>query len=283
MSLAQSTQDRHWRARLATFVESRPVQRFITTLIIINAAILGLETAPSIEAAYGGLLRAVDGIILAIFVVEVAARILAHGWAFFRDPWSLFDFVVVGIALVPATGALGVLRALRVLRVLRLLTMMPRMRRVVGSLLGAIPGLGSIIAVTGIIFYVSAVMATRLFGQSFPELFGTLGASAFTLFQIMTLENWAEIVRNAMEVYPYAWIFFLSYILIATFTMLNLFVAVIVGAMQAEHEADQREQKAAEAQEQEDRDERLLREILALRQEVAALRAATGPAGQPAG
>ncbi len=225
----------NWSEKSAVFIESTPVQRFIITLIIINAIILGLETSQSLMQQWGGLLHAIDAIILVVFVVEIVLRILVHRLSFFRDPWSLFDFTVVAIALVPASGPLAVLRALRVLRVLRLLTMVPSMRRVIGGMMAAIPGLGSVMAIMLVIFYVSAVIATNLFGEQFPDWFGSLAATGYTLFQVMTLESWSMgIVRPVMEVYPNAWLFFITFILIATFTMLNLFIAVIVNAVQLE-------------------------------------------------
>ncbi len=211
----------------------------LIALILINAVVLGLETSPSIMAAWGPWLVAADRAILAIFVVEIILRLLAHRLAYFRDPWNVFDFLVVAIALVPASGPLAVLRALRVLRVLRLITLVPSMKRVVSGLLSALPGLGSVAAIIGLIFYVAAVIATKLFAADFPEWFGSLGASAFTLFQVMTLESWAMgIVRPVMEVYPAAWIFFLVFILASTFTLLNLFIAVIVNAIQSEGSAE---------------------------------------------
>lgn len=241
MATAEPTEHREWRDRLAAWVEQSRVQHAIVALIVVNAVILGLETSPAIVARWGTLLAVLDGAILAIFVIEIALRLVVHRAAFFRDPWSVFDFLVVAIALIPATGPFAVLRALRVLRVLRLLTMVPSMRRVVGGLLAAIPGLTSVIAIIGIIFYVAAVIATQLFGERFPEWFGHLGESAYTLFQIMTLESWSMgIVRPVMAVYPQAWLFFVPFILIATFTMLNLFIAIIVNAMQA-HAAVQQE------------------------------------------
>jgi voltage-gated sodium channel len=227
------------RSRLAAWIEQPRVQHALIALIVVNAAILGMETSAALMARWGPTLTAIDKAILAIFVVEIALRIYAHGWRFFRDPWSVFDFVVVGIALVPASEAFSVLRALRVLRVLRLVTMVPSMRRVVSGLLAAIPGLGSVFAILALIFYVAAVVATKLFAKSFPEWFGTLGASAYTLFQVMTLESWSMgIARPVMEAYPYAWVFFVLFILIATFTMLNLFIAVIVNAIQADSHAE---------------------------------------------
>lgn len=229
------TEGMHWRRRLLSWTDSPRVERFIIALILINAATLGMETSSDIMAEYGHLITAVDRTILTIFVVEIVLRIVAHGGRFFRDPWSLFDFVVVGIALVPASSGFSVLRALRVLRVLRLITMVPQMRRVVSALLSAIPGLSSIIMVLMIIFYVFSVIATNLFAGQHAEWFGSIGHSMYTLFQIMTLESWSMgIVRPLMETHPYAWMFFIPFILIATFTMLNLFIAIIVNAMQTQ-------------------------------------------------
>ena len=221
------------RLRLHAFIEHPRTQQIVVALILLNAAILGLETSATAMAAAGPVLIALDHALLGVFVVELAIRLYVHRAAFFRDPWSVFDFVVVAIALIPASGPFAVLRALRVLRVLRLLTMVPSMRRVVGALLAAIPGLGSIAAVLLIVYYVFGVIATKLFAEAFPEWFGTLGASLYTLFQVMTLESWSMgIARPVMQSHPFAWLFFITFILVATFTMLNLFIAIIVNAMQ---------------------------------------------------
>lgn len=250
---------------------ARPfTERFIIALILINAVTLGMETSPTIMGSWGTYILWLDKAILAVFVVEIVARLIVHRLAFFKDPWSVFDFLVVMIALLPATGSLSVLRALRVLRVLRLITILPSLRRVVAGLITALPGMGSITLLLAIIFYVFAVMATKLFGADFEELFGTLGASAFTLFQIMTLEGWAnEIVRPVMEKYPYAWAFFLPYIIVTTFMVLNLFIGVVVSAMQKE--AEDISTKVTEAETRAEK--AILDEVRLLRQEVAALRA----------
>jgi len=221
------------RERVRDWIEQPRFQRLIILLILVNAILLGLETSPSVLAAAGPVIIAIDRVILAVFVLEIALRLFAHRAAFWRDPWSIFDFLVVAIALVPASGPFAVLRALRVLRVLRLLTMVPSMRRVVGALLAAIPGLGSIALVLMIIYYVFAVIATNLFSAAFPEWFGSVGRSLYTLFQVMTLESWSMgIARPVMAQFPFAWVFFIIFILVATFTMLNLFIAIIVNAMQ---------------------------------------------------
>jgi voltage-gated sodium channel len=175
-----------------------------------------------------------DAAILAVFVVELSLRIVAHGFRFFKDPWSLFDF-----AVVPANGSLAVLRTLRVLWVLRILTLMPSMRKVVHGLISAKPSLSSVILLMVLLFYVSAVLAAGLFGEKFPQWFGNRGETGYTLFQVVTLESWSMgIARPVLEAYPFAWVFFVVFILVTTFTMLNLFIAVIVNATQAEHDIE---------------------------------------------
>jgi voltage-gated sodium channel len=253
---------------LKSLVESRRFDLAITALIIVNAMTLGLETSPAVMAAWGPVLLVLDRAILAVFVAELAAKMLVYRGSFFRDPWRIFDLVVVAIALMPATGSLSVLRALRILRVLRLVSMVPSLRRVVGGLVAALPGMGSIMLLLTLVFYVFSVMATKLFGASFPDWFGTIAKSAYSLFQVMTLESWSMgIVRPVMEIYPYAWMFFIPFIVCTTFTVLNLFIGIIVSAMQAEHE----EEATAERQALQGEQEMILAEIRALREEVKAM------------
>ncbi|MCA1297917.1 ion transporter [Stappia indica] len=257
------------RERLTELVQSRRWEATIIALIVINAVTLGFETSTQAMAAAGPVLVLLDRLVLAIFTIEIALRIYAHRLAFFRDPWSLFDFAVVAVALMPASGAFSVLRALRILRVLRLISVVPSLRRVVGGLVAALPGMGSIVLLLSLVFYVFAVMTTKLYGASFPDWFGTIGRSLYTLFQIMTLESWSMgIVRPVMEVYPLSWLLFVPFILCTAFTVLNLFIGVIVSAMQQEHE------HTAEADRQAIHDETglVLDEVKALRAEVRALR-----------
>jgi voltage-gated sodium channel len=261
------------RTRLGAWIESPRVQRTIVALIVVNAIILGLETSSGITARYGSLLTRLDHAILVVFVLEILIKLFAHGLRFFRQSWNVFDLIVVGIALVPASGPLQVLRTLRVLRVLRLISTMPRLRFVVESLLHAVPGIGAIGGLLAILFYVFAVMATGLFGASFPDWFGSIGASLYTLFQIMTLESWSMgIVRPVMESYPQAWLFFVPFILMATFTMLNLFIAVIVNTMQAMHDATQGNDREHIEATVHAEGEVLDHEIRALRQEIRELK-----------
>ena len=224
------------RDRIGIFIESDKVQISITGLILINAIVLGLETSPSVVLSYGNLLSLLDTVILAVFIIEIAIKMVYRGLGFFKNGWNVFDFLVVSIALIPASGPFAVVRALRILRVLRLLSMVPQMRTVVQAFIVAIPGMLSIVALILLIFYVSAVLATNLFGQDFPVWFGHIGRSMYSLFQIMTLESWSMgIVRPIMKLYPYAWVFFVPFILLTSFAVINLFIGVIVDSMQSQH------------------------------------------------
>lgn len=255
--------------RLQLLIESRRFEHFITALIVINAITLGLETSAQAMARFGPLLIVLDRTVLAVFVAELVARALVYRSRFFHDPWRVFDFIVVAIALIPATGNLSVLRALRVLRVLRIVSVVPSLRRVVGGLMSALPGMGSIVLLLGLVFYVFAVMATKLFAASFPDMFGSLGASLLTLFQIMTLDSFSTaVLQPVMDVYSWAWIFFIPFVVATTFAVLNLFIGIIVSAMQDEHETVASEERSQMKSEQ----DTILLEVRALRAEIRALR-----------
>lgn len=249
------------RERVRELVESARFQRVVVTVILINAATLGLETSPAVESRVGGVLHVIDRAALVFFVVELLLRLYAHRLRFFRDPWSIFDFLVVGLSLVPSSGGLSVLRALRILRALRLVSVVPGMRRVVTALLSAIPAMISIILLLGLVLYIGAVLTTELYGKSTPQHFGDLGTSLFTLFQVMTGEAWPDIAAQVLPQHPTAWIFFVLFILTSTFVVLNLFTAVVVSAM----EPERKEELQIDAT--------LLAEIRSLRAEIAELRA----------
>jgi voltage-gated sodium channel len=221
-----------WRIRLARWIESPRVVSFIVGVILINAIVLGLETNQDLMARWGTTLVAIDKACLAVFIAEIICKLLAFRGLFWRSGWNIFDFVVVAVALVPGAGPWAIIRSLRVLRVLRLLTMIPSLRKVVAAFLHAIPGLGGVLLLMVVFLYTSAVLAVNLFGRQFPEWFGGLTASLFSLFQILTLEGWADMARDIMEVYPWAPLFFIPFIIIATFTVLNLFIGIIVSTMQ---------------------------------------------------
>jgi voltage-gated sodium channel len=259
------------RAPVRALVESSAFARTITAVILLNAVTLGLETWPPAMAAAGGLLTFLDRAALVIFTVEIALRLWAYRFRFFAGGWNVFDFTIVAISWIPAAGAFSVLRAMRVLRVLRLLSVVPQMRAVVGALFGALPGMASIVAVLLLVFYVAAVMATQMYGATFPQWFGSIGASMYSLFQVMTLESWSMgIVRPVMEVHPLAWLFFVPFVIVTSFAVLNLFIALIVNSMQRVHEEDREEIERAEGIAQEER-ARLMVSLEALHEEVRRL------------
>jgi voltage-gated sodium channel len=262
-----------WRQKLGALVESRRFQNFIVGVILFNALTLGLETSDTLMENIGTVLLVLDKLALTIFVIEIILKLLAHGSQFFRDGWNVFDFIIVGIALIPSAGALSVLRTFRILRVFRLMSVVPSMRKVVGALVSALPGMGSIASVLTLVFYIGAVLATKLFGASFPDFFGTIGKSMFSLFQVMTLESWSmSIVRPVMDVYPWAWMFFVPFIIVTTFAVLNLFIGVIVDAMQAGHHEVVEEMHQEEMVEEREQMALLNKKIDALMAEVQSLR-----------
>jgi len=228
--------------KLQQLVESNRFQHFIIFLILFNAITLGLETS-QFGKDNAEILYILDNTILVIFTLELLLKLIIYRADFFRSGWNWFDFIIVAISWAPTSGALSVLRAFRILRVLRLLSVVPQMRRVIGALAHSLPGMASVIGVLSIIFYVSAVLATKIFGShsdaNMQEWFGSIGASAYTLFQVMTLESWSMgIVRPTMELFPLSWIFFVPFIIITSFAVLNLFIGIIVDAMQVMHEEE---------------------------------------------
>jgi voltage-gated sodium channel len=221
---------------VSRFINRPWVGTAIMAVILFNAAILGLETSDAAIAVAGPVIKTLDTICLVIFVLELLAKLYAQGLRFFRDGWNVFDFLIIAISLVPAGEGLTILRALRILRLLRVVSVAPALRRVVEGFVTALPGMASVFLLMGIIFYIASVMATSLFGDTFPQWFGTLGKSAYSLFQIMTLESWSMgIVRPVMDQHPAAWAFFVPFILVTTFAVVNLVVGLIVNSMQDAH------------------------------------------------
>lgn len=258
---ASDTTVRKLRRRAHALVWSTPVQNFIIVVIIVNAIVLGLQTYPDIVARFGTAMDVIDYACLVIYLIELGLKLFGSGWAFFRSGWNIFDFLIIVITLIPASEGTAVLRALRVLRVLRLISVVPSLRRVVDGLGRAIPGIGAVGALLVILFYVGAVMATMLFGEEFPHLFGDLQGALFTLFQMMTLDNWSVVSREVMADNPGAAIFFVVFVLTSALTVLNLMVAVIVDAMQSLPAPIPEEERPA-----------VSREIAAVQSEVVALR-----------
>ncbi|TVQ03877.1 MAG: ion transporter [Roseinatronobacter sp.] len=227
------------REKTAAFLDQPWVRNGIIVVIIFNAILLGMETSDTLMAIAGPLILGLDAACLTIFVMELVLKFHAQRGQFWRSGWNIFDFLIVGISLVPGAQGFTVLRALRILRLLRVVSVSPNLRRVVEGFIKALPGMGSVFLLMGMLFYIGAVMATKLFKETFPDWFGDLGNSAYTLFQIMTLESWSMgIVRPVMEAYPYAWAFFVPFIMVTTFAVVNLLVGLIVNSMQDAHAAE---------------------------------------------
>ncbi|TMP30430.1 ion transporter [Pseudoalteromonas rubra] len=229
-------------SKLTDLVEAKWFQNFLIAVILFNAMTLGLETT-QFGKDNATILHKIDFVILMIFTIELVLKLVVYRLKFFKSGWNWFDLIIVAVSWVPSSGPLSVLRAFRILRVLRLFSIVPQMRRVIGALGHSLPGMASVIGVLGIVFYVSAVLTTKLFGQhpdpNMQEWFGSIGASAYTLFQVMTLESWSMgIVRPTMELFPQSWLFFVPFIIITSFAVLNLFIGIIVDAMQVMHEEE---------------------------------------------
>lgn len=230
------------RDKIKSFIEHARFQNAIMGVIIFNAILLGFETSTTVMANAGKLIHFLDAICLYIFIIEIGLKLYVFRLGFFRSGWNIFDFGIVGIAIVPGAQGFSVLRALRILRVLRLISATPSLRRVVEGFLTALPGMGSVFMLMSLIFYIGSVMATKLFGEAFPQWFGSLGSSAYSLFQIMTLESWSMgIVRPVMEQFQYAWAFFIPFIMVTTFAVVNLLVGLIVNSMQDAHQEEANE------------------------------------------
>ncbi|WP_299747460.1 ion transporter [uncultured Tateyamaria sp.] len=228
------------RARTQAILDSTLIDNFILGVILFNAVVAGLQTIAPVVTVAGPLFPKLDTLCLSIFVVEITAKLFARGRDFFRKSWNIFDFIIIGTSLIPGSSGLSVLRALRILRLFRVLSVAPSLRRVVEGLFSALPGMASVFVLMAMMFYIGSVMATTLFGDAFPEWFGDLGRSGYTLFQIMTLESWSMgIVRPVMEVYPYAWMFFVPFILVTSFAVVNLLVGLIVNSMQTAYSEEE--------------------------------------------
>tara|TARA_R110002073_G_scaffold21465_4_gene75623 strand:+ start:5721 stop:6602 length:882 start_codon:yes stop_codon:yes gene_type:complete len=250
------------RARLTAFVESGVFRNSIMAVILLNAVALGLVTLPFDPPWFTAILPLMDRIVVAIFLIEIVLKLIAYRLRFFTSGWNWFDLIVILVSILPMAGSFSVLRSLRILRAFRLFSVMPQMRKVVEALLHAIPGMGAVIAVLALMFYVSSVMATKLFSETNPDRFGNLGDSAFSLFQVMTLEGWAaDLALPVMEYHPWAWAFFLVFIVLTSFAILNLFIAIIVDSLQSKH-FDAEEERDAEVGE----------DVIELQSEIAGLR-----------
>lgn len=219
------------RDQVTQVVESRWFSNTMLLVILVNAVILGWATYGGSALPY---LLIAERFIIGIFVIEMALKLYAWRWSFFRESWNWFDLFVVAISLVPAVGPFAVLRILRVLRVFRVITAVPQMRQIITALFKAVPGMGTVIGLLLVVIYASAIIGQQLFGEDVPEFFGNLGTSLYTMFLLMTTENWPDVSEAVLEHHPLGWTFFVLYIVLTAFIMLNLVIGVIVTALEQE-------------------------------------------------
>ena len=233
--------------KLERFLESDTGHEILGVLVLINAAILGLETFPSLHGTlFLEVLRFLDKTILGVFLVELILRIYASGFSFFKKGWNLFDTFIILLALLPSVGVLSVLRALRILRVMRLISLFPNMRLIVAALVNAVPGILSVASLLLLSFYVASIIAFNLFSYDSAEHFGSLRKTMFTLFQLMLGDDWGATVHPLLEHHPYGFLFFIPFMILMTFTVLNLFFGLIVNSMQSAAESENKTAEEAD-------------------------------------
>ena len=254
-------------------VYSQWVQGIVTVCIILNSIQLGLDTSQWWSSRMGSLSDMTDKIFIWIFAFEILLKLLSDKHRFFFSTWNIFDFIVVAISFVPGNGTFSILRTFRIFRTFRLLNKFQRLRLITESLISSIPSIGWICVLLSIWFYICSVIATNLFRNAFPDWFGSIPSSMYSLFQIMTLESWSMgIVRPVMREYPYAWLFFIPFIIFATYTVMNLFIGILVSAISDTQEekkkiaAEEREANASSL------DMEILAELRAMRQEIQTLK-----------
>lgn len=217
-------------------VEKPAFEYFIVGLILLNAVILGLETSPDIVAGYDGWLRFGNNFILGVFMLEAALKIIAVAprlKLYFGNGWNLFDFSVVVFSLIPASGEYAMIaRLARLLRVARLISAIPELRLIISTLVRSIPSMGHVLMLMGVIFYIYAVAGYHLFHEHDPTHWRNLGISLLTLFRVVTLEDWTDVMYTAMEMHYLSWIYFVSFVVVGTFVVINLFIAVVLNNLE---------------------------------------------------
>ena len=213
-------------------VSAPSFERTIIGLILLNGLILGMETSPSLVNQYGNLLHLGNQLILAVFIVEAALKMAALApqvSRYFQDGWNIFDFSVIVFSLVPATGQFAMIaRLARLLRVVRLISTIPELRLIVSTLVRSIPSMLHVMTLMGVIFYIYAITGYQLFHDHDPTHWRSLGISVLTLFRVVTLEDWTDVMYTAMDFHPMAWIYFVSFVVLGTFVVVNLFIAVVI-------------------------------------------------------
>ncbi len=249
---------------------SSPVfQHGMLAVIVGNAVLVGLETSPALWARYGGVFTALNLCVQAIFVCELLVRLLAHAprvHRFFFDGWNLFDFAIVATSLLPAAGSVAtVARLARLLRALRVISALPELRLIVATMLRSIPSLANVVLLLGLILYVYAIVGVSLFQQADPAHWGSLGRGALTLFEMLTLEGWVEIMDLSLAATPWAWIYYVSFVVLAVFVVVNLFIAIVINNLESAKQDQRREDATGSAA--------LVARLAAVRESLAAIEA----------
>ena len=213
-------------------VDSKYFEPIIIAIIVANSLLLGMETSKTLEERFGDQMRLGNQVALSIFIVEAIIKMVAlapRSHRYFKDGWNVFDFIVIVAALIPATGQFAVIaRLARLLRALRLISAVKELRLIITALVRSIPSVGHVMMLMGIIVYIYAIMGYHFFHVDDPQNWGSLGRSCLTLFNIITLEGWTEVMAVAMEINPYAWIYFVSFVVVGTFVVINLLIAIII-------------------------------------------------------
>ncbi|MDQ3426034.1 MAG: ion transporter [Actinomycetota bacterium] len=233
------------RNALSRFVDSAPFTVVVVATIAVNAVVLGLQTYEGLESRWGSLLNAVNAACVAVFIVELGLRVASYWprpWEFFRNGWNVFDFVVVGATFVPGvSGNSTLLRLVRLLRVVRLVRVLPDLRVLLLGVWRSVPPLASIAAVTAMILFVYGMIGWVLFADDLPERWGNIGAAMLTLFVMLTLEDFPVYMAEAMEIHSWAWIYFVSFILVAAFIVLNVLIGIVLNSMEEARELERRQ------------------------------------------
>ena len=218
--------------RVSQIVSALWFERVIIAFILVNGVILGMETSPSLVEHYGHLMHLGNHVILGIFILEAVLKMIAvapHVDRYFRDGWNVFDFSVIVFSLIPATGEFAMIaRLARLLRVLRLVSTIPELRLIVSTLVRSIPSMMHVMTLMSVIFYIYAITGYQLFHEHDPTHWRSLGISLLTLFRVVTLEDWTDVMYAAMEFHYLSWIYFVSFVILGTFVVVNLFIAVVI-------------------------------------------------------
>ena len=238
----------------------KPLQRIVdhpaftatvVAVILANAVVIGLQTYPGLEREYGDLLDALNAIFLGFFVLEIGTRIAAYGrrpWNFFREGWNVFDFVAVGLAFVPGLqGNSTILRLARLARIVRVVHLLPDVRILITGVLRSLPPLASMAILTTLILFIYGMVGWQLFGEELPNRWGTIGDAMLTLFVMLTLEDFPVYMDEAREIHSWSWIFFVSFILVAAFVVINVFIAIVLNSLEEARELERRQPLPGEA------------------------------------